>query len=119
MNNQEIIRLGRKLATLEKHRAKALEKLNTIIAEVSETRGQLASELGFNPAESIARAPKPNTAQSTLLELLKGGDYRASELALKIGKPCNVTNGLLSSLENRGKVWRPSRGVWALRNGDK
>ncbi len=49
-----------------------------------------------------------------MLEALKDGPLRLTDLAAKVEQPLNAVGGVVLRLECRGRVVRLSRGVWAL-----
>lgn len=64
--------------------------------------------------ERMGRAPRALSLPARVLEALKDGPLRLSDLAAKVGKPLTTVGDAVLRLEYRGRVVRLSRGVWAL-----
>ncbi len=64
--------------------------------------------------EKKGRAPRAGGLPARVLEALKDGPLRLSDLAAKVGKPRNATGGAVARMARKGRVVQLARGVWAL-----
>lgn len=64
--------------------------------------------------EKRGRAPRAGGLPARVLEALKDGPLRLTDLATKVGSAMNETGGAVVRMAHKGRVVQLARGVWAL-----